>query len=63
MAMVQTQAIEAGAVPEMGIETCDSADGLSVFNRQGTELAVWRRTLPPLLRAWLEDGDPANLPD
>ncbi len=63
MAMVQTQAIEASSLPEMGIETCDSADGLSVFNRHGTELAVWRRALPPQLRAWLEDVDPANLPE
>lgn len=63
MALLETQEIEAAGALGAGIESCASADGLSAFTAEGTELVVWQRALPADLRAWLDGVDPSNLPE
>lgn len=46
-----------------GIETCDTAAGLSAIHAPATGLVIWKRTVPLCLQTWLELMDPACLPD
>ena len=46
MAALHTGEIKTAVALGAGIKTCGSADGLSAFNRQSTELVIWQRALP-----------------
>ena len=60
----QFAALEGGSVGTyVGVKTCASAEGLSGFVAEGTELVVWHRTLPSCFQIWLDGVDPSNLPE
>ncbi len=40
--------------PEKGIASCFTRPALAVINQPGTELAIWKRQLPVLLREWIK---------
>lgn len=55
-------ATDAPAALATGIETCDTATGLSAIHDPATGLVIWKRTVPLCLQTWIERLDPACLP-
>lgn len=46
-----------------GVSICRSVDGLADVRKPGTELVIWRRTLPANLTDWLGRQAATSLPD
>jgi hypothetical protein len=45
-----------------GIETCTKIDGLGAIKETGTELVIWRRTLPSDFKEWIQQLAASGLP-
>ena len=63
MAMLHTGEIETAVALGAGAKTCDSADSLSTFNSQDTELVIWQRALSMPFQTWMEEVNPLYLPE
>lgn len=57
------EAVGTPATSDVGIETCDAADGLAAIDRPGTQLVIWRRARPLRLQTWLDHLEASCLPD
>ena len=55
--------IETSGALATGIDTCESVAGLSAIHQPGTGLVIWKRTILFCLQSWIEQLDPACLPD
>ncbi|WP_119168125.1 DUF1826 domain-containing protein [Algihabitans albus] len=60
---LEGEAVGMSATSGVGIETCDTADGLAAVNRPDMQLVIWQRALPLRLQSWLDRMDASCLPD
>jgi len=63
LASLEVEVTGSSATLGVGIETCDSIEGLAAINTPGIELQIWRRALSLYFQTWLERMDPSRFPD
>ena len=56
------ESVRSSATSDVGIATCDAAEGLAAINEPNMELVIWRRSLPLCLQTWLDRMDASCLP-